>query len=146
MSSKHLKRGLIYVTYCLIGFFAIPYVLNHYGVSYTLTTAVLHILILILLVYTLYQYRQLDGVHEINQKYKESRQKLLLREMSLIPYLIITTLIYGPSTLRKKHSFPLKVLNRYTVSQEMNLWKTMNYGKTVSSQKTCILLKNIMHG
>ncbi|GAA0480996.1 putative bifunctional diguanylate cyclase/phosphodiesterase [Alkalibacterium indicireducens] len=83
MSSKHLKRGLIYATYCLIGFFAIPYVLNHYGVSYTLTTAVLHILILILLVYTLYQYRQLDGVHEINQKYKESRQKLLLRENEL---------------------------------------------------------------
>lgn len=83
MSSKHLKRGLIYATYCLIGFFAIPYVLNHYGVSYTLTTAVLHILILILLVYTLYQYRQLDGVHDINQKYKESRQKLLLRENEL---------------------------------------------------------------
>ncbi|WP_170231053.1 putative bifunctional diguanylate cyclase/phosphodiesterase [Alkalibacterium pelagium] len=83
MSSKHTKRGLIYVTYCLVGFFAIPYILNHYNVSYTPITAILHILILILLVYTLYQYRQLDGVHEINQKYKENRQKLLLRENEL---------------------------------------------------------------
>ncbi|MCC5894080.1 MAG: EAL domain-containing protein [Alkalibacterium sp.] len=83
MSSKNIKRRLTYVIYCLVGFFAIPFILTLYNVSYNLTTVLLHIVILLLVFYTLYQYRNLDNMYEINQKYNENRQKLLLRENEL---------------------------------------------------------------
>lgn len=83
MSSNNLKRKVTYGIYCLVGFFAIPFILSYYNVSYTFTIMILHVLLILLLFYTLYQYRNLDKMHEINQKYNENREKLLLRESEL---------------------------------------------------------------